>query len=73
MKNKFEEPLLTTKQVQELLSFKSSKGVEMLVKTGRLPLIDLGWRSKRYRRSDVEALLTTMTRVMTSETHEPVI
>jgi hypothetical protein len=60
-----QEALLTTKDVQQLVNLKSVPGVNALVKKYQIPIIYLGPRVKRFRRSDIEAVLTRMTATTT--------
>jgi hypothetical protein len=61
MNNNPQKPLLTKKEVQYLLNLKTTRVVDVLVGAGRLALVDLGKRTKRFRQSDLDALLVSVT------------
>jgi hypothetical protein len=61
MNNNPKEPLLTKNEVRYLLNLKTARAVDALVGAGRLALIDLGKRTKRFRQSDLDALLASVT------------
>ena len=60
MNELYQEPLMTTEEVRQRLRLNSTNKVDTLVKSGKLPVIDLGFKTKRFYWPDVEKALAKM-------------